>query len=388
MQTATLATTNVIDTTAGLHHHRTTHHGIHLESARDSLRALRQQMDPQDYDRSPRTSLIRARRDGLSMQLLQPGGLGEPMELSRTAQTQLARTIAGAHTVGVLRRLAMHPIGDNPDGGAHVATTAWNTFALQHERPVKYRTANDPVTGSRSVRAVLSQGYPVYDHLDFLDDVLGSLGDRATDYRVIDQRITDASMRIRLIGGNRETLDAWRTKEVDKPFPIIDLWNSETGQRAVYVKGGTFTLWCSNGCGHWSNAASFRWNHSGNTADRIRSGVSHALDELRVRNSEMLSAYTTALNTTISDTMGWFTSQFERQLTDGQAEAIEHVLHHEPTVHGEGRLLASIVDAVTFVAHEQANEFEQERLEQLGGLVLERGLRHAEHGRILVPAAA
>lgn len=360
---------------------------MHLESVRDTLRALRDQLDPQDYERAPRTCRVAVKESGrVVLQPLMPGGqLGEPMPLSRHARSQLGSFVLGAHGVTVLDRIRAMALDGNPAVGAQVATGAWALAAANYDQPLKLRTVRRG--NERQIRAVLSQGYQVYDHVDLVEDALESLGSDADNYRVIGHRLDDTMGRIRLIGGDAETMEAWEAKAVDKPFPMISLSNSETGQRSVRAEGGTFTLWCSNGCGTWDGTARFRWNHTGRTADRIRTGLSHALDDIRVRLGGMLEAYDEALQTTIADVNGFIDRYFADQLTSGQRELVVATLETEPTVHrsDSGRpILAGLVDAVTFVAHEVPLLAEQSRLEDLGGAILRRGLDLAENGRIPV----
>lgn len=373
----------------------------HLEAVRDSLRAIRDDMDPQDYERSPRTMAIQVDRNGnVQIQPMHHSGMGEPMRLTRNARSQLASFILGAHGATVLDRLAKMSLtapkgadalqlNRSRNAGASLVSNAWGLAAHQFTDPLRFRSVR---RGSgRTVRAVLSQTYAVYDHLDLIEDTLAALGSDADRYRVIQHDMDDTVGRIRLIGGDDATLQAWESKAIDKPFPIIDLRNSETGQSAVYAQGGTFTLWCSNGCGTWDNDARYRWNHTGRTSDRIRNGLSHALDEIRVRSSQLVAAYDEALAVQISDTMAWFDAAFADSVSQTQRDAIANTLITEDTVHRDGdspRLLASLVDAVTFQAHEQSTLAEQARLEQLGATILRDGLTAARDRRIVVGATA
>lgn len=361
--------------------------GRHLEEIRDLLRAQRDLEDPQDYERSPSTAVLklnygRAHR----MQLLFAEGMGEPMGLSRHALRQLAERTLPSRGLGFMDKLISlrmrNQAGELDEAGAKLATMTWALFNQTRKQPLTFRTVKRGPF--RQVRAVLSQGYAVYDNLQFIEDTLAALGSQADLYRAIDWRIDDDAMRVRLVGGGNGGLETWQSRAVDKPIPMVELWDSEVGKRAVYVKSGTYTLWCSNGCGHWSDDGVWRWNHTGRTSERIREGVASAIAEAAVKGSGIVEAYNQALNTSINDAFLWFEQQVGNDVTETQKESVRNTMLNNPTVHGEGKLLASVVDAVTWVAHEQADLFEQERLERMGGRLLQRGLGQSEGGRIRV----
>jgi len=377
----------------------------HLEALRDELREIRQRSDPQDYERSPAQAVIRMGAMGqVSAQFLYPGGMGEPMALTRTAARQLAARTLPQKGLGFLRALArsgQDRVGGGSSPGAKLATMAWSTLAREQGQPLLWRTTNWAHVGPhravtaipvmprpRSVRAVLSQGYATYDNLEMIEDVLTALGPQADHYRVLDRVLTEDAMRVRLVGGSAEALELYRGTQVDKPMPVVEFWDSPTGCRAVWVKSGTFTRWCSNGCGHWSDKAVWRWPHTGRTSERIRVGVASAMTEAATAASGVAAAYDAALETEINDAFGWFEEQVGNMVTQGTREQVRNTMLTEPTVHGNGRLLASVVDAVTYVAHEQADIFEQERLERLGGRLLHAGLQQADEDRRILVAVA
>jgi len=368
--------------------------GHSLESVRDTLRAQRRLEMPDDIDRLPSSMHIGMDRAGaMTITPLHRSGRGSTMTLSPHAARQLAGRLLPSRGLGFMRALA--PLGldamgsrpANPEAGTKLATMAWNTFAHQRTSPLMYRVVSRGA--AREVRAVLSQGYATYDCLEFVDDVLGALGRDAGLFRVIDWRIDQDAMRVRMVGGSEAALEQWQAREINKPNPMVELWNSEVGRRSVQVKSGTYTLWCANGCGHWDKrAAKWRWNHTGRTSDRIKTGVAGAIEEALVASNGIAAAYTEALGTAIDDAFGWFENVAGDDLTNGQVEAVGAALRNEPTVNGGGRLLASVVDAVTYVAHEQASMWAQEKLERVGGELLNRGLTEAEGGRIRVDAIA
>lgn len=355
--------------------------GYHLEEVRDLLLQCKHQDAPCDYDRSPATTVLRLARAGSpSFQMLFSDGLGEPMTVSRHALRQLADRTLPSRGLGFLDAMCEVQTGGQVplrDAGAELATVAWSLFSRQQKSPLMFRTVKRG-TG-RHVRAVLSQGYAVYDNLEFVEDVLSSLGRDADNFRAIGWDIGDDAMRLRLVGGE-QGLKNWGERALDKPIPMVELWDSEIGKRAVYVKSGTYTLWCANGCGHWSDGAQWRWNHTGRTSQRIRDGVASAIHEAAAKASGIVEAYDMALDTTIDNAMAWFESQVADMMSESAQKAVGEAMLNEPTVHGSGRLLASVVDAVTWVAHEQTSIFEQERLERIGGQLLDQGLRQAAGG--------
>lgn len=351
------------------------------------LRRYRTADAPIDIERSPSTAMIRVNRHGNpTIQFLMPDGQVEPIELTRHAARQLAQRTLPARGLGFVDSLAeirdLDRAGNRFDAGASLASVVWSLFGRQSKEALMFRTVD--AGDRRIVRAVLSQGYAVYDCLEFVEDTLRSLGTEADNYRAIGWNISDSAMRLRLVAG-ADASEHYARREVDKPIPMVELWDSEIGARAVYVKSGTFTLWCSNGCGHWSDDAAWRWNHSGRTSTRIRDGVRDAIAEAALKSAGIVEAYDQALHTAIDDAVAWFRQSTEATLSDALQSKVIDTMGSNPTVHGAGRLLASVVDAVTYVAHEQSSLFEQERLERLGGQLLHAGLREsasAGFGRI------
>lgn len=347
---------------------------FHLEHVRDSLQRRRDMEDPQDYEISPRTLRVAFDHNAVAnAQILFPDGLGEPMSVTRHALTQLSRMVMPARGLATLRSTARREFKKGAHEGTGIANALWAIHAKDAE-PTLIRTVVR--NGQREIRAALSGRYMVYDGLEMIGDILDTLGSDADNYGVTSVDIRDSGMRVRLVD-----MDDWQGRKVDVPMATIDLSNSEVGRRAVYVNSGTFTLWCSNGCGHWSNTTRRRWNHSGSTAERIKSGVRRAMEECMIESRGMVEAYHEALMTQVVGEE--FLRQFASDdLTDTQMnDAIEQMAIN-PTVHGKGRLLASVVDAVTWVAHEQISQYEQERLERVGGILLNKGLQMADDHRI------
>jgi hypothetical protein len=354
----------------------------HLEEVRDMLRARKERENPQDYERLPTNTLVKLSKEISGIQFAHVEGAGEPHKLHPRAFRQLASFVGEGHAHTVLKRLMRKGGAD----GEKVASMAMHLFNKAYPKRLKYRVATRG--GMPVVRAVLSEGYCTYDHLDLANDTLTALGDRADKYRVIDYSIGDDMMSIRLLGGDDATLEAWEAKEINWPFPIVELGNSETGDSSVFAKGGTFTLWCSNGCGHWDKSAGiWRRRHVGRTSDAIRNGLVGAITDQLLLGEGITEAYGNAMSIQINDAYAWFLAQVEDSMTTPQKEAVRTTMMNNSTVNGGGRLLASVVDAVTWVAHEQGDRFRQQELETLGGQLLHRGIQQAEGNRIHVALA-
>jgi len=319
---------------------------------------------------------MRFNASSASLQLLYPDGLSEEHTISRLALRQYASRILpsyGLKTVDALRVLTSGGAnGEAQPLGAQLTCAMWALFARDYTNPLKFRTVRRGV--SPHIRAVLSQTYPTYDNLEFLEDMLFGLGKAVNDYAVISCRLDSDALRLRMVGD----VEGWKTKEVDQPFPMIEAWNSEVGQRSVNIHSGTYTLWCSNGCGHWSDDGRWRWIHSGRTSQRIKEGVAGAMTEALVKGSEVANAYDQALQIAVGNAFAWFEDAITHEnLADRQIESVRAALTGEPTVLHHGGTVASIIDAVTFAAQREPTLVGQEGMEMLGGRLLRR---------VLVPA--
>lgn len=365
--------------------------GWHLETVRDDLLARKTMLQARDLERSPSQLMVRFGANGRpAVGALMRPGQSHPEELlhfTRRGLQQLAERILPTRGLGFLQHLAVDGPERRRERDVGLATMTWATFALRHTNPVLLRTELDTsAEGKRLIRASLSQSYVTYDHHTFLTDVLDQLGPDAHLYRVADYRLDDGALRLRMVGGSREALETWARKEVNKPMPTVQLYNGEYGNSAVYVRPGTFTLWCSNGCGTWDRQANWRWNHSGSAQQRIRRGVRGAITEAQVASQGIVDAYEQALDTALDNAWDWFAAETEQALTGTQQEAVRTAMLQEPTVQANAGLLTQVVDAVTWVAQQQTFD-EQARMERLAGQLLNRGLQQAQGGRLAAPVA-
>jgi hypothetical protein len=374
--------------------------GLHLEEVRDQLKHRLALLSPSDVERSTAQALVRVsrtpavkmlqRRDGVN-------GTSTAAVVTRHAMRQLCSFVLPSRGLGFLDRLVSTDGTETFGEGGRIATMALAHLGQQRTDPLLWRMVRQG-TGWRC-RAVLSQTYKLYDYHELIDDMLTGLNGDAGLWRVIQSYIGDDVMRLRLVGGTEERLEAWADGRVNpwgqlpekggEVYPIVEVSNSETGQGAVYVRGKTFRPVCLNGMGSWDTRSVHRWNHSGKTSQRIRDGVRQAMQEAAVHGAGLADAYRDALRTTVDDAFAWFDAAWGDDLTNTQQDAVKDAIYNEPTTSGEGRMLSSVVDAVTWVAHEQADLHAEERLERLAGSILRRGLDESQNydGRLYAPRA-
>lgn len=367
---------------------RSTRQGRHLEEVRDLLRHRRGVDQPEDTYRSPSQTILRVDGARPTVQFMSPDGLSEPMTISDHALAQWAGFVMPTKKVGLNTFMHLARLGGETErgntAGSELATMALSMFGQEYASPLMWRAVQH--AGSGHIRALLSETYTLYDNLDFVEDVLNTLGSRADMFRVVSYAISGNDMRVRMVGGNADALQTWQGREVNKPIPMVELWNGEGGGRAVRVKGGGWQFDCSNGMGHWNKSSIWRAIHAHTTTAEVREKVGAAITEQMVIGEGVVDNFCRALDTRINDAFGWFLSGFEDSVSKAQAERVGIALQNEPTVNrgpnGEF-LLASVVDAITYVAQEEINLYEQADLEHIGARVLHAGLAQAgETGRI------
>jgi len=353
----------------------------HLEYVRDQLRRQRLAQNPEDINRQAGQFMVGFRgTTPLGFFMSQDGTPGPMWKLDRRALRSLCSFYLPNRGLGFMDALAKLEKGDK------TATMVMSQFRETYEKNHLFRTVLG-VDGHRQVRAVLSNNYPVYDNLQFIEDVMNGLGNRVDEWKVLDYSNRDSRMRVRMLHEN----DEYRARQIDKPIPTISLHNGEVGNSAVRILPGTFTLWCSNGCGNHLplREQGYAQNHSGKTAENIQENIGHALESTLVTSYGIVKQYNQAMHVQIDEAFGenpafaWFQDQVADNdlVSDKIQEQVRHTMENERTVHGRN-LLTTVVDAVTYVAHEQMDLAAQDRLERLGGELLHSGLGQSQHRRI------
>ncbi len=352
----------------------------HLEAVRDLLSKQRELQDPKDLDRSFSQLHLNYIGGRVTAQTLSQHGLDpEVMLVHENAYSQMtSKNGMGLPTRfgrGLLDQAALGTTGQK------LSSMSWMLWAQKSVNPRMFRTVRTrDVDGQirRIIRSQQSQGYAVYDHYQFVQDILDNAPELA-DMPVLDFRVTDTGLRLRF------AIDGTENIELDKPTSIIEAWNSEVGRSKTVLKGGIWKLICTNGMGSWDEKAHFGWRHYGNT-ERISDGVASAIREIQVNASGVLDAYNAALDVSIDDAFAFMEQELKREgLTQDQVLKAQKALDHEWTTPGGG--LASVVDATTLIAQEY-DMFVQSDIERAAARVMRRGQAEAlrNGGRIRVDA--
>ncbi len=342
--------------------------GMHLEEVRDHLRLVLSKQEPMDHERTLAHLNLDFTGDRLVARFLNADGLGEPHLISRTAWNQIAPEVLPARGGGFL--LDQARLGEH---GEKLSNMSWALFARGADSPRLIRTAKQK-HGDKIVpviRSCHSQGYATYDNLTFVEDILANVN--ADDLPVLQYTLTDGGMRVRFALAPLDTI------ELKKPIPMMEAWNSETGQRRTVFKGGTFRLVCTNGMTTTETTAEWAWRHYG-SSERIRRGVESAITDLRTTASGVVDLYNKALETSIDDAFSWMMQELELAgvAADTRTKAVNAL---DDVTTTPGRLLASTIDAVTLIAQD-FDLYEQAELEAVGSRLLTRGLSQARNGRI------
>ena len=285
------------------------------------------------------------------------------MLLTSAGASDLAGEVLPSRFFAGLKELAQ-----TDEQGAKLATMTWAKFAQKATTPKMVRTVKMQVNGQthRAIRSCHSPTYAPYSHLQFVEDMLDNAGEFAK-LPVLDFRVTDSAMRLRFAGCDAGEI------EVNKPITMIEAWNSEIGSRKVGLRGGMWRLTCTNGMGNWDNRSDFAWRHSGDSG-RIQNGVRNAFENLLTSARGIVEAYGQALSIGIDDAFAFM----EQELQKGEATArfiveAQGALQHATTTPGGN--LASVVDAITLVAHMTTEDLQvQFEMENLASGILRRGL--------------
>lgn len=337
---------------------------MHLEEVRDMLGRMAQKQDAVDYERTLNQLHVEFKDGRLQAQWLNANGLNpEVMYFSDHGANMVAAEVLPSRFFSGLKTLA-----GIDDQGEKLATMSWAKLSQSRkDQPVRMvRTANMRVDDSvhRVIRSCHSQGYAPYSNYEFVNDLLNNAGEYA-DLPVLHWKVTDGGMRLRFAGDSVDHL------EIGKPMPMIEAWNSEVGLRRVGLRGGQFVLKCTNGMGHWNEKTEYGWIHRGNS-DRIRNGVQNAFENLRVTASSVIDAYNEALNVQIDNAFMWMEQELEGKVTDRVLRSAQAGLADPTTT--PGGLLASVIDAVTLIAQNEIDMYQQFEIEKVASSLLAKGL--------------
>ncbi len=368
--------------------------GWHLEALRDALRAREERLQIVDIVASPRTTFLTMLPTGQLVGRFASHDAQEEIPFTLYARGQAGSFILPTHGLNMLKAAAaLRPrtkANGPTDLGATTASNMWRAFCMQGEasdRLLRFRTVVDG-SGHRIVRGVVSDTYAVYDSAQYVEDIMTSLGGAVEDYRVISYRADETDTRFRLVGGNADSLQRWSDRATNLPINMLKGGNGETGKGSVWLQGGTYTMWCSNTMGSYTKEGMHRRNHTGDVANGIRTSVHGAVVDLHAAGSGLVDAYEQAMTVEAQNLGAWLQAHFEGDLTEGEIARAERIMATNETVNGGGRLLASAVDAVTWMAHEQADLYREDEMERLGARVLVEGLRQVERtGELWMPEA-
>lgn len=293
-----------------------------------------------------------------------------PVYLTETASRQLAHHVLPARGLTFLSAMR----GAHAVQGRRLSTLTWSLLASKVDRPVVLRVARRKVDGEIAavVRAVVTDRYAPYDNVDLLTDLLGvaSLRGRCVDYVE-----TDDTVRVRFV--LRDGRPA-----LDKPVPMIEAWNSETGCRSVGVAGGAWKLVCTNGMTSWTRDLAWQFRHVG-TRDRLADKIEGSMRAVTARARGVVDAYEKAREVEIDNLIAFMERSLRGEITGEQIERAKGALDHTTTT--PGRMLASVVDAVTLAAQHEIDALRQNAMEGAAVALMSRGLAEAQAngGRIV-----
>lgn len=364
---------------------------VHLEAVRDKLRTIGRLQNPVDVEQTLDHLAVRFTAGHMEAALKcdEQEQLGPDRLLFTNAGAQhVAKEVLPARFFHGLKKLAKL----NPRG-AELASETWNLFARSQEhvadtprmlRTVRARLADGTVR--RLVRSSHSPDYAVYSNIGFVEDMLANAGEFA-HMPVLDARVTDNALRLRFAGidgGMAAFMHFDAQVLTTEPIPVIEAWNSETGQSKTRLRAGAWRFDSRSYISHWSRKSEHEWIHRG-SSDRIRAGVSLAFEELAAVAQAVVAAFKEAEQIALEDPALWLAQQlhsFSTRVSESTIAAIQAALK-DKRVAKEGSL-ASAIDAVALVAQGQVDIFEQADIETLASKLLQLGLEQAKkHGGII-----
>jgi len=280
------------------------------------------------------------------------------LRFSTNGAGQLATMVLPARFFSGLKELALR----SPHG-ADLADQAWQEFARDNDTRRMVRTVlmNLPGGVQRVVRSVHSTKYARYSHSGFVNDMLSYASNDFTNLPVVDWFLSDNGLRLRFVDGDLTSGD---------PLPMIEAWNSETGNRKVGVRGGVYHSGKEVAFTHWDNSRERSWIHRGDR-QRIRDNVNDAFQEVYNTSHGVVAAYVGAAQVAVESPFQFLEKQLKGTLTKDLLKEVQSNLN--------GETLEACVDAVALTAASKTDLYAQADIESAGAMVLNRGTKIAAH---------
>jgi len=228
----------------------------------------------------------------------------------------------------------------------------------------------------RIVVAVLSEQYRIYDDAEFVSDLLEQVPSNL-QLEVISAWRGAEGLRVRATLG--EGKDG---PEVAVPIPMVEFRNSEVGLSSAMLRGGLYTLVCTNGMHSWDEWAAERWPHRGDMS-RVSDEIAAAIRAVHVKATETLGVYNAAAKQVLGSgpemIRSWLEDRQRHYRLSGRfIDRTLFALEDNSTSRSAGGdfTLASVIDAITLQAQDASfnGRFE---LERLAGRILEGELQAA-----------
>jgi hypothetical protein len=193
-----------------------------------------------------------------------------------------------------------------------------------------------------------------------VEDLLG--GGEFAKMDVLDLRVSDRAMRLRLVESGQEM-------EPAVPIPMVEVWNSEIGLRRVSIHGGTWRLICTNGLGDWEESSGQSWVHRGNVV-RIREELGQAAKRVSQSVQRLLDAWYQGWDVLIPHPASWLETHLEDRLAPTLLEPVLDYHRGRDTV----APLTDLVESITRLAQDQCCLLDQREMERQAAVLLKIGL--------------
>ena len=314
-----------------------------------------------------------------------PRRFGRARPMTQHAFSQLLRTISRGRSGDLLEDLVRRGGQSN----LRLATRIMSSLVGERhaERRLRFRTvyrdpglwledfpAAVPGRARQIVTAVLGHQYRSYDDVDFVSDLVEQVP-TGMKLEVINAWRSSDGLRVRTRLGDEEP-------EVAVPFPMVEFRNSEVGSGAAMLRGGLFTLHCTNGMHSWDDWAVERWPHRGDMS-RVSDEIATAIQKVHVGALTTLSRYERGrLQVVASSPEGlraWLEDRQRHYRLTGKLIDRTLLAIEDPTTsrtESGDFTLASVVDAVTLQAQD-ASFGARLDLERLAGRILEGEVQRA-----------
>jgi len=249
-----------------------------------------------------------------------------------------------------------------------IMTVAWSKMLDNCDKTMLFRSK--VIDGVRTITSIQSENYaPIRDSL-----LLKSVSDRG---------LYVAGMTVSSLSSNYRLIEQPTEIKVGTPVDMLDIHNSDGGQRSLMMFQKLFELICTNGMGVETVNSEFVNRHFGDRQVIVERFM-QAVNGFEKGNAEFLEIYNKARQTEIDSLWTIMEHRMANRYTKNQIENAS-VAFNSNLIASDKGTAGHVLDALTLSAQAEKSPFGRHQLEMKATSFVEDMLFDLERGKELIP---